>query len=287
MRVHIITDSASDLSQETAAQWGITVMPLAIRFGDTEYRDGVTLSNTEFYEKLAAEKQPPKTSQITPYEYEQAFRQHLDKGEEVVCLCISSGVSGSYQSACTAASMFDEGVYVVDSQQFCVSEAIQAQYAVRLRDEGKSAREIAETLEATKGRAHVIAVFDTLEYLKKGGRISATAAFVGGALSIKPVLTIEEGVVKILGKARGSHRANNMLTEFVEKYGPIDFDMPYYLAYSGASDELLRTYVRDSSRLYEDLPGGLPEHPPVASVGATIGTYAGPGAIALAFYSKV
>ena len=156
-----------------------------------------------------------------------------------------------------------------------------------MRDSGMDAVSIYASIEEEKKDAHVLAIFNTLEYLKLGGRISATAAFAGGLLSLKPVLTIEDGVVKVLGKARGSRNGNNMLTEFAEKFGGIDFDRPYCFGYTGFSDETLQKYIRDSARLYEGkIDVNDPSQFRIASVGATIGTYAGPGAIAVAFFSR-
>ena len=210
----------------------------------------------------------------------------MKAGDQVVCFCLSSGVSGSFQSACVAAQEFEGDVFVVDTQQFCISEAIIVERAVQMRDSGMDAASIYAAIEEEKKDAHVLAIFNTLEYLKLGGRISAAAAFAGGLLSLKPVLTIEDGVVKILGKARGSRNGNNMLTEFAEKLGGIDFGRPFCFGYTGFSDEMLKKYIHDSARLYEDKidvndPGNFRIH----KVGATIGTYAGPGAIAVAFFA--
>ena len=286
MSVRIITDSASDISQELAKELNITVLPLKVRFGEEEFLDGVTLSNRQFYERLIETDEIPKTSQITPFEYRSNFEKAVKAGDQVVCFTLSSGVSGSYQSACVAAQEFEGDVFVVDTQQFCISEAIIVERAVQMRDNGMDAAAIFEAIEVEKKDAHVLAIFNTLEYLKLGGRISAAAAFAGGLLSLKPVLTIEDGVVKILGKARGSRNGNNMLTEFAEKLGGIDFGRPFCFGYTGFSDETLKKYIHDSARLYEDKidvndPGNFRIH----KVGATIGTYAGPGAIAVAFFA--
>ncbi len=281
MGIRIITDSASDISQERARQWGITVLPLTIRFHEDEYQDGVTLTPLQFYEKLVETDELPKTSQITPYYYEQEFEKAVQAGDKAICFCLSSGVSGSYQSACAAAQQFGDDVAVIDTQQFCVSEYIIVQRAAQLRDGGASFEKIVSTIKEELKRAHVIAVFDTLEYLKLGGRISAAAAAIGNVLSIKPVLTIDEGVVNILGKARGSKKSNNMLTQFIGEKGGIDFSMPVCLAYSGFDDALLKKYVEDSKEIYAGHEDALQ----TAFVGATIGTYAGPGAIAVAFFS--
>ena len=286
MSVRIITDSASDISQEWAKEWNITVLPLKVRFGEEEFLDGVTLSNREFYERLIETDEIPKTSQITPFEYRSNFEKAVEAGEQVVCFCLSSGVSGSFQSAQVAAQEFEGDVFVVDTQQFCISEAIIVERAVQMRDQGMSAAQIYTAIEEEKKDAHVLAIFNTLEYLKLGGRISAAAAFAGGLLSLKPVLTIEDGVVKILGKARGSRNGNNMLTEFAEKLGGIDFERPFCFGYTGFSDETLKKYIHDSARLYADkLDVDDPGKFRIAKVGATIGTYAGPGAIAVSFFA--
>jgi DegV family protein with EDD domain len=211
----------------------------------------------------------------------------VDAGDQVICFCLSSGVSGSYQSACVAAQEFEGKVFVVDTKQFCISELIIVERAVQMRDSGMSAPDIYAAILDELQDAHVLAIFNTLEYLKLGGRISSAAAFAGGLLSLKPVLTIEDGVVKILGKARGSRNGNNMLIEFTQKLGGIDFDRPYCFGYTGFSDETLQKYIRDSAKLYTDkIDISDPSQIRIAKVGATIGTYAGPGAIAVAFFSK-
>ena len=282
MAVRILTDSASDISQERAKEWGIKVLPLKVRFGEEEYLDGVTLKGQEFYHKLVETDVVPKTSQISPYEYEEEFKAAQEAGDDLIYFCLSSGVSGSYQSACIAAQDYEENVQVVDTKQFCISEYIIVQRAVQMRDEGMGAKELVEKISEEMKKAHVISVFDTLEYLKLGGRLSSAAAFAGNLLMIKPVITIENGEVKVIGKARGSRNSHNMLMEFVNKTGGIDFTRPICLAYSGFNDDVLKKYVEDSKVLYE----GNEDKLQYATVGATIGNYSGPGAIALAYFEK-
>jgi DegV family protein with EDD domain len=282
MSVRIATDSASDISQERAKEWGIEVIPLKVRFGEEEFLDGVTLTGRDFYKKLVETDEIPKTSQISPYEYSAIFREAEEAGDELIFFSLSSGVSGSYQSACLAATEYSDNIHVIDTKQFCISEFIIVQRAVQMRDQGMGAKEIVAAISKEMKKAHVIAVFDTLEYLKLGGRLSAAAAFAGSMLMIKPVITIENGEVKVIGKARGSRNSHNMLMEFVRNNGGIDFDRPICLAYSGFSDDILKKYVEDSKSLYE----GNEEKLQYATVGATIGTYSGPGAIALAYFEK-
>ncbi len=171
---------------------------------------------------------------------------------------------------------------MIDTRQFCISELILVEHAVQCRDRGLDAAETADIIRAETDKAHVIAMFNTLEYLKLGGRLSSAGAFAGNLLSLKPVLTIDDGIVKILGKARGSRNGSNLLRESVEKLGGIDFDRPVCLGYTGFSDELLRKYLQDSASLYT----GHEETLKTVSVGAAIGTYAGPGAIAFAFFTE-
>lgn len=280
MAIRIITDSASDITQVEAAAWGVQVLPLRTIFGQEEFLDGITIDHETFFQKLIESDVLPTTSQLSPFQYEEPFRQAAEAGDEVVCITLSSKLSGCYQSASIAAE--DLPVVLVDSLNVTVGERLLVERAVQLRDQGLSAQEIGQQLETEKSQIRLIALLDTLEYLKKGGRISSAAALAGSLLSIKPVIAVEDGEIAILGKARGSKNGNNMLMTLVEKNGGINFEMPYCLAYSGLSDALLRKYIADSQSLYS----GRAEHLPVSTIGSTIGTHAGPGAIAVAFFSN-
>lgn len=278
-KVRIITDSASDM---TAVRPELTVLPMTVTFGSDEYLDGATLSHADFYAKLVESDVLPTTSQLSPFAFEQAFRAALDAGEDPLAVTLSSRLSGTYQSALFAANACGAPVPVVDSETVCVGERILIEYALRLLDEGLDAAAIAAALEQRKRDIRLIALLDTLEYLMRGGRISRTVGFVGGVLSIKPVIAIEGGEIAVLGRARGSRNSNNLLSEQVRQCGGIDFSMPFALGYTGASDMLLQKYVHDSAALWQDQTDALPVH----TVGGTIGTHAGPGAIAVAFFHR-
>jgi len=282
MSVRIIIDSASDISQAEAKQWNIDVLPLKTIFGEEEYLDGVTMDHTTFYNKLIESDVLPTTSQLSPYDFEEKFREAVTRGDEVLCITVSSRLSGCYQSATFAAEEFGDQVIVVDSLNVTIGQRILAQLALQLRDEGKTAREIADVLNEEKSRIRVIALVDTLEYLKKGGRVSSAAAMAGSLLGIKPVIAIQHGEIAILGKARGSKNGSNLLRELAEKHG-ISFQLPFALAYSGLDDTLLRKYIADSASLYD----GKTDTLPVYTIGSTIGTHAGPGAIAVAFFENM
>lgn len=279
MSIKFVIDSASDILPEEAKRLGAVHLPLTIRFGDTEYFDGVNLSHKEFYEKLIESNTLPTTSQINPAMFEETFEKLVNEGHTVIAITLSSKLSGTYQSAIIAAQEYKDKVFVVDSENVCVGERVLILRGIELLKEGLSAKDIVDKLNEEKKNIKVLGLLDTLEYLKKGGRISAAAAFAGGILSIKPVITVKDGVVELVGKARGSKQGNNLLREMIAKTG-IDFNKPLSLGYSGLSDELLQKYIKDSESLWQ----GQADELRISTVGATIGTHVGPGAIAIAFF---
>ena len=280
MKVNIIVDSTTDLRPGLRDQF--TVVPLTVSFGDKEYVDGVTISHKEFYEKLIESDVLPTTSQATPAAFEAVFARVAERGETAVVLTLAAGLSGTYQSAVIAAEEYPGIVHVVDGTSVAIGTGILAEQALRYRDQGLSAGEIAEKLEQDKGRIHVVALLDTLEYLKKGGRISSAVAVAGGILSIKPVAAVKDGKIVMLGKARGSKQGNNLLVQEIQKAGGVDFDRPVLLGYTGLSDVLLKKYIEDSKALWEN---GVQQLEYV-SIGSVVGTHAGPGAVAVAFFRK-
>lgn len=279
MGIRIITDSASDMIAERVENFEF--IPLTVTFGEEEYLDGINLSHQEFYEKLIENDELPHTSQATPFVFEEAYKRAVEGGDEVLVITMSAKLSGTWQSAVTAAGSYEGKVFVVDSENVTVGEHALIDYAIRLRSQNKTVNEIAAELESAKKRIRLVALLDTLEYLKKGGRISKAAAFAGGLLSIKPVVAVEGGEVVVLGKARGSKQGNNLLCEEIKKAGGIDFSMPHFLGYTGLSDALLQKYIHDNEALWKD---GIKELR-ITTVGGAIGTHVGPGAIAVAFFS--
>lgn len=278
-KVNIIVDSTADITEDVKER--LTVVPLTLRFGDEEYIEGVTIQKKEFYQKLIESDVLPKTSQASPSDFEDVFEKIVAAGESAVVITLSSKLSGTWQSAMIAAREYEDSVYVVDSRNVAIGAAILAKLALRLVDEGMGAREIAERLEKEREKICLIAMLDTLEYLKKGGRISAAAAFAGGVLSIKPVVCIRDGEIVILGKARGSKQGNNLLVSEIRKTGGIDFTKPILLGYTGLDDTLLQKYIEDSKALWEEGISSLE----TTMIGSVIGTHAGPGAVAVAFFS--
>ena len=282
MAVRFIIDSASDIVPAEAEALGLIHIPMKVIFGEEEYSDSVDLTHREFYEKLIENDEIPTTSQINPGAFMSAYQKVADNGDTAVVITLSGKLSGTYQSAMIALDGFEDKIFVVDSESVCVGERILIQLGLKLRDQGLSAAEIAAELDLQKKHVRVLALLDTLEYLKKGGRISAAVAFAGNHLSIKPVIAIENGEVSLVGKARGSKKGNNLLRELITNCGGINFDKPFALAYSGLSDRLLQKYIEDSSEIWSSHAETLP----ISTVGCTIGTHAGPGAIAVAFFEN-
>ncbi|MCF0109391.1 MAG: DegV family protein [Erysipelotrichaceae bacterium] len=280
MSIRIITDSASDYPK--AAENNVTVLPMTISFGFNTYLDGVTLSHHEFYEKLIESDVLPVTSLVSPGDFEEAFRESVEAGDSVICITVSSKLSGTWQSAVLGASEYAGKVFVVDSLNASIGETILVDRALELVKAGLGVEEIVEKLDEEKKDIRVIAMLNTLEYLQKGGRLSASAALIGGVLGIKPVIAIEDGEVKVLGKARGSKSGNNLLITEIGKTNGIDFTRPYHLGYTGLHGGMLNKYINDSTILWE----GHTDHLPVCSIGGTIGTHVGPDAIAVAFFRQ-
>ena len=280
MSVKIVIDSTVDLAENIKDKF--TVVPLTINFGDEEYIDGVTITHKEFYQKLIESDVLPITSQATPAVFSKVFNEIVDDGDTAVVITISQKLSGTYQSAMIAAEDFPEKIFVVDSNTVAIASGILAELAFGLAEKGLSASDIAEKLTEERNNVRLIALLDTLEYLKRGGRISKTVAFAGGMLSLKPIICVEEGEIKMLGKARGSKQGNNLLVQEIGKAGGVDFSKPVLLGYTGLSDAMLNKYIEDSAFLWEESVAELN----TAVVGSVVGTHAGPGVIAAAFFSK-
>jgi len=279
MSVQIIVDSTVDMPERMKDRFRI--VPLTVHFGAEEFIDGVTIDKHRFYERLVESDELPTTSQASPAAFDAIFSDVASVGDSAVVVTLASKFSGTYQSACIAAAEYDN-IYVVDSKSAAIGSGILAEYALECADKGMDAKTIAETLEKKRDEICLIALLDTLEYLKKGGRISKTVAFAGGLLNIKPVITVVDGEIQVIGKARGSKQGNNLLVQKVRESGGIDFSLPILLGYTGLSDALLQKYVADSAALWRDHCGSL-EQTLLCSV---IGTHTGPGVVAVAFFKN-
>lgn len=279
MSVQIIVDSTVDMPERMKDRFRI--VPLTVHFGAEEFIDGVTIDKHRFYERLVESDELPTTSQASPAAFDAIFSDVASVGDSAVVVTLASKFSGTYQSACIAAAEYDN-IYVVDSKSAAIGSGILAEYALECADKGMDAKTIAETLEKKRDEICLIALLDTLEYLKKGGRISKTVAFAGGLLNIKPVITVVDGEIQVIGKARGSKQGNNLLVQKIHESGGIDFDEPIILGYSGLSDSYLKKYVEDSRDIWQDKVDSLDS----TLICSVISTHTGPGVVAVAFFKK-
>ncbi len=217
-RVAIVTDSASDLPPDVAARQGIVVVPLVVSFGEESFRPGVTMTTEEFWARMTAPDAPfPTTAAAAPGDFLDVFRKAFDEGAEaVICVNISEELSGTLKSARVAASMLPgREVHVIDSRSASMGVGMLAQVAAELGEEGVSAAEIARVLEQRTSDVGVYVALDTLEYLKRGGRISGTRAAIGTMLSIKPIITVTGGVVETAGQVRSRFAARERVLELL------------------------------------------------------------------------
>ena len=279
MAIRIIVDSSADMEEGYARAHDITIIPMTIAFGSEQYAEGVDLSREEFFERLVETDELPRTSQIPPMVFQDLFQEAVDAGDEVVCITLSSHISGTYQSACIAAAPFKESVFVVDSENATIGERILAERAWALRDEGLSAADIAYCLNQEKKDIRLVASLDTLEYLRRGGRIPASVAVAGAALDVKPLLVIaEDGTLSLVGVARGRKKGIKQLAEYYKKN--VDDAGQAHVAIVGHAD-----CPKDAARLKEALekeaPGLLCL---VCNIGPVIGSHVGADMLAVVFW---
>ena len=275
MTVRIVTDSSCDLSAADIERYQITVVPLTIRFGDEEFTDGQDLSAENFYEKMAASDDLPSTAAPAPGAFETVFRELAAGGADaVVCINLSFALSATGESAQNAARALEGevDVRVVDSGKVSVGLGLMVKAAAAAAEAGHRADEIEAQLAQLKDRVFIYAVLDTLDNLKKGGRIGTAQALLGSALSIKPCLDLTSGVVEEAGKQRTRGKARSWLTKQVAEAGELE---QLALAH-GAADDI---------DAFTASLGDAPAHNPltVTLIGPVVGTHAGPGVIAAAY----
>lgn len=281
MAIKLVIDSASDINKEEADKLGVIMLPMEINFGEQSFYDGVNLLPEQFYSKLESEKNLPKTSQINSFRWEEEFRKQVEDGNEVIVITISSKLSGTYESACRASESFSGKVRVVDSLNACTGERLLGLYALKLINQGLNLNEIEALLNANKTKINVSAVIDTLEYLKKGGRISSAVALAGTLLSIKPLISVIDGEVKVVAKAMGTKRAYMELNKLINNK-EINQEMPMGFIYSGLNSSSLENYLKMASIGVNQELNEIKAY----NLGATIGTHIGAGAVGFAFFEK-
>lgn len=278
--IRIVTDSTSELTQEQARKWNIDVVPLSVLFGKEEFLDGVEISHAQFYDRLAQVDTLPTTAQVPPDTFIELFRHYIEAGDQIVGLFLSSDMSGTFQSACIARSAVDEdNIFVLDTRTVTFGLGLMVREAIRMRDAGLSAADMASQLEELSGRVHLLAAVSTLKYLKMGGRISAATAVVGGMLGISPIIAVQDGVVVSLGKSRGRKGAFQWIARRILEQEPIDTGHLVVFGHSNAPDALAE--CQDACAQLVDVANA-----PTSPIGAVVGTHAGPGAAGIAYFLK-
>ncbi|MCM1565455.1 MAG: DegV family protein [Dehalobacter sp.] len=278
MSVRIITDSTSDLPGYLIEKYNITVVSLKVLFGEEEYRDGVDITNEEFYAKMARHKELPTTAQVNPGEFVAEFTKHVDQGDEIIGIFISSKLSGTYNSAVMAREIMNKGrIYVIDSNSATFGLGLLVVEAAEMAAAGKSAEDIVRTIEILKDQVQFYGVIDNLENLKKGGRLSATSAFAGSILGIKPIISIKDGAVIVVGKARGRKKAFFWILENL-KNNHVDLNNKRICIAQAAAPESLEEFKQIILKEY------APKEIMIFSLGPVIGTHAGAGCIGISCF---
>ena len=275
--IKILVDSTCDINPIEAQALGITMIPMSTSFGHQVYKQNIDLTSKQFFQKLTETDVVPTTSQLTPFDFEKTYREAIKDGSEVVAIHLSSTLSGTFQSAVVAARQLS-GVYPVDSQTATAGIALLVRIAVLLRDAGKDAQQIAKKIKELSERVVVLAYIPTLKYLVRGGRVSPTAGLIGSILNIYPIISVQNGIITNIAKAKGQRMAQRKLAKIAEEYS---IDKQYGVVFAHADAE---------SKMYElkaNFEGQLDNCDiQYCEIGAVIGTHTGPGAVGIAFIRK-
>ena len=276
--IRILVDTSSDYTVEEIKANGMELAPLHITIGEKDYRDGYDLSKDKFYELLTSNEEFPKTSQPTPQDFVDVFEEAEKNNDELICILLSSRISGTFQSATLAKSIVDyDKIHLIDSLSATHGIRLLAEHAQNLVNEGKTAEEIVAELEVLKTKIKILAVVDTLEYLCKGGRVSRTTAAIGEMAKVKPMITVNEGEVAVIGKSLGKNKAIGSLLKALGEC-EVDHRFPMYSVSTLGTENCEVLENRLAAEGYETKER--------LQIGATIGTHVGPGVFGIIFIQK-
>lgn len=277
--VRIVTDSTCDISPKELKSLGVEMLPLTVYFGEQKFVDGYELTSKKFFEMLEDVEELPHTAQVSPWDFEQTYRKIIDEGDEIVSIHISEKLSGTVNSARSAAQAVDsEKIFCVDGNSASFGFAVVVRAAVRMRDEGMSAKEIAEKCQELADRSRIIAYVSTLKYLKMGGRLSTGAALIGSAVGIRLIIEVKHGNVEVVGKVRGEAAGLKAMKKYIEKRRP-DYEWGVTYGHANVLDALIKCM--------EYFRGEIPEMKDcrsfISGLGPVVGTHVGPGMIAVGY----
>lgn len=277
-KVKIITDSTSDIPKSIADRYDIEILPLTILFDENEYRDWVDISPSDFYERMRNSDKLPTTSMVTPNDFSKVYETFLNEYDEIISIHLSSHVSGTYNSAVLAKEMVNKDrIIVIDSKNYTYGYGQFVVEAAVMAKEDKSSSEIIERIEYLKDNLKTLFVVDTLEYLKKGGRLSATKATIGTLLNLKPILTVEEGKIVAIDKARGFKKALKSIVEIIQEEGS---DLRGQVLKMGHADNY------EHLKIFEEIVEGTFGKCQIEEfeIGCVIGVYCGPGTVVIHYF---
>ena len=276
--IRFLVDTSSDYTVEEIKAKGMELVPLHITLGEADYRDAYDLSKDRFYELLTSNEEFPKTSQPTPQDFVDVFEKAEKNNDELICILLSSRISGTFQSATLAKSIVDyDKIHLIDSLSATHGIRLLAEHAQNLVNEGKTAEEIVAELEVLKTKIKILAVVDTLEYLCKGGRVSRTTAAIGEMAKVKPMITVNEGEVAVIGKSLGKNKAIGSLLKALGEC-EVDHRFPMYSVSTLGTENCEVLENRLAAEGYETKER--------LQIGATIGTHVGPGVFGIIFIQK-
>ncbi len=279
MAIKIITDSTSDISLDLQAKLGIEIVSLSVHFGDREYVDGVSLTKPQFFQMLRESAELPTTAQVNPERFEKLFEKYMKSGDEVIGIFISGKLSGTYQSAVIAKEMLGaENIYLIDSLSVSFGLALLVYEMIKMRDAGKTAAEICAAVEELKKRQKFYAVIDTLKYLKMGGRLSASSAFFGSMLHIKPIVSIEDGEIKAFDKKKGHKAASQRVAQKMTEEKP---DSNYRIFFGDTDSPEFLNLLKEAAAAVTDISGSE-----TVALGSVVGTHGGPGCVGVSYIAQ-
>lgn len=277
--IRIITDSLCDLTMDYAKELNIDILPLTVRFGENDYKCGIDLTNEAFYDKLTNDSNNPTTAAVNPYEFEEIFQKYIDAGDEIVAIIFSKYMSATFQSASIAAeNVKSDHLHLIDCENGAMGQTLLIQTAVSMRDEGKSATEIADTIRNLLPKTMTYIVVDSLEYLKRGGRISKSAALIGGLMKLHPVLQVVADGAKPVDKVKGKKSANAWLINKLQE-APADTNYKLVIGHSNAPEraEALKEQFREA---------GITNEIFITCIGPVVGTHIGPNCLGIGYIEK-
>ena len=277
--IRIITDSLCDLTMDYAKELNIDILPLTVRFGENDYKCGIDLTNEAFYDKLANDSNNPTTAAVNPYEFEEIFQKYIDAGDEIVAIIFSKYMSATFQSASIAAeNVKSDHLHLIDCENGAMGQTLLIQTAVSMRDEGKSATEIADAIRNLLPKTMTYIVVDSLEYLKRGGRISKSAALIGGLMKLHPVLQVVADGAKPVDKVKGKKSAIAWLINKLQE-APADTNYKLVIGHSNAPEraEALKEQFREA---------GITNEIFITCIGPVVGTHIGPNCLGIGYIEK-